>query len=49
MAIGPVSIGIVIMLALSRHLNILVLGETEAKAVGMSVCHLEWVCCLWRQ
>lgn len=37
MAIGPVSIGIVIMLALSRHLNILVLGETEAKAVGMPV------------
>ena len=37
MAIGPVSIGIVIMLALSRHLNILVLGETEARAVGMPV------------
>ena len=30
-------IGIVIMLALARHLNILVLGETEAKAVGMPV------------
>jgi hemin ABC transporter, permease protein len=37
MAIGPVSIGVIIMLALSRHLNILVLGETEARAVGMPV------------
>ena len=37
MAIGPVSIGVIIMLALSRHLNILVLGETEARVVGMPV------------
>ena len=29
--------GIVIMCMLARHLNILVLGETEAKAVGMPV------------
>ena len=37
LAIGPVVCGICIMLLLARHLNILVLGETEAKAVGMSV------------
>lgn len=37
MAVGPILIGITIMLLLARHLNILVLGETEAKAVGMSV------------
>lgn len=37
LAAGPVLCGIVIMILLSRHLNILVLGETEAKAVGMPV------------
>ena len=37
LAAGPVLIGIGIMLLLARHLNILVLGETEAKAVGMPV------------
>lgn len=36
-ALGPVVIGVVIMLALARHLNVLVLGDTEAKAVGMPV------------
>ena len=39
LAIGPVAFGIVIMLLLARHLNILVLGETEAKAVGMPVMY----------
>ena len=37
LAVGPVLVGILIMLLLARHLNILVLGETEAKAVGMPV------------
>ena len=37
LAIGPVLTGICIMLLMARHLNILVLGETEAKAVGMPV------------
>ena len=37
LAAGPVLSGICIMLLLARHLNILVLGETEAKAVGMPV------------
>lgn len=37
LAVGPIILGIGIMLLLARHLNILVLGETEAKAVGMSV------------
>lgn len=37
LAAGPVLTGIAIMLILARHLNILVLGETEAKAVGMPV------------
>lgn len=37
LAVGPVLCGIVIMCMLARHLNILVLGETEAKAVGMPV------------
>ena len=37
LAIGPISIGLTIMLLMARHLNVLVLGESEAKAVGMSV------------
>lgn len=37
LAVGPITLGIAIMLLLARHLNILVLGETEAKAVGMPV------------
>lgn len=37
LAVGPVVVGIGIMLCLARHLNVLVLGEVEAKAVGMPV------------
>lgn len=37
LAAGPVLCGIVVMMLLARHLNILVLGETEARAVGMPV------------
>lgn len=37
MALGPIVIGMGIMFLLARHLNILVLGEVEAKAVGMPV------------
>ena len=35
--IGPITLGIGIMLLMARHLNILALGEAEAKAVGMPV------------
>lgn len=37
MGIGPIAAGISIMLLMARHLNILALGEAEAKAVGMPV------------
>ncbi len=37
LAAGPVLCGLAVMLLLARHLNILALGETEARAVGMSV------------
>lgn len=37
LAMGPVLIGISVMVLLARHLNILALGEIEAKAVGMPV------------
>lgn len=37
MGIGPIIFGIGIMLLMARHLNILALGEAEAKAVGMPV------------
>ena len=37
LAIGPMGTGIAVMLLLARHLNILVLGDTEARAVGMPV------------
>ena len=36
-AVGPILIGGIVMVLLGRHLNILVLGENEAKAVGMKV------------
>lgn len=36
-AVAPIISGILIMGLLARHLNILSLGETEAKAVGMAV------------
>lgn len=35
--VGPICSGILIMLLMARHLNILVLGDVEAKAVGMPV------------
>lgn len=37
LAMGPVLVGIAVMVLLARHLNILALGEIEAKAVGMPV------------
>lgn len=37
LAVGPICGGITIMLLMARHLNILVLGDVEAKAVGMKV------------
>lgn len=37
LAAGPVLCGIAVMMLLARHLNILLLGETEARAVGMPV------------
>ena len=37
MAVGPITVGSVLMFLFARHLNILVLGDTEAKAVGMRV------------
>ncbi len=37
MAVGPISAGIFIMLIMARHLNVLALGDTEARTVGMAV------------
>ncbi|MDD3114166.1 MAG: iron ABC transporter permease [Anaerovibrio sp.] len=37
MGAGPIVMGIGLMLLMARHLNILALGEAEAKAVGMPV------------
>lgn len=39
LAAGPVCLGIGIILLLARHLNVLVLGETEARSVGMPVMY----------
>lgn len=36
-AIWPILIGIGLLITLSRHINVLALGDTEAKAVGMPV------------
>lgn len=37
LAAGPVIVGILILFLLARHLNILILGEQEARSVGMPV------------
>lgn len=37
LAAGPVLVGILILCCLGRHLNILAMGEQEARAVGMPV------------
>lgn len=40
LAAGPVIIGIIVLCFLARHLNILVLGDQEAKSVGVPVLTL---------
>lgn len=37
LAIGPILLGMIIVCLLARHLNILVLGDTEARALGMPI------------
>lgn len=37
LSVGPILTGIIILCSLGRHLNILALGEVEARAVGMPV------------
>ena len=37
MGVGPILGGIAVMLLMARHLNVLVLGDVEARAVGMPV------------
>jgi iron complex transport system permease protein len=40
LAIGPVIVGIILLCLLARHLNVLVLGEQEARSVGVPVVAL---------
>lgn len=40
LAVGPIVFGIILLCLLARHLNILVLGEQEARSVGVSVVAL---------
>lgn len=40
MAAGPVLLGIIILCCMARQLNVLILGEQEARAVGMPVARL---------
>lgn len=37
LAVGPIAVGISVLCMLARHLNVLVLGEIEAKALGLPV------------
>lgn len=43
LAVWPILIGIGLLITLSRHINVLALGETEAKAVGMPVMRFRLV------
>lgn len=38
---GPIIAGLAVMLLMARHLNVLVLGEVEARAVGMPVARYQ--------
>lgn len=40
MAAGPVVLGIIVLCCMARQLNVLILGEQEARAVGMPVARL---------
>jgi iron complex transport system permease protein len=40
LAVGPILIGLIVLCLLARHLNVLVLGEQEARAVGVPVVAL---------
>ena len=37
LAVGPIMTGSIILMMLGRHLNVLVLGDTEARALGLPV------------
>ena len=37
MGAGPIGLGLIIMIFMARHLNVLALGEAESKSVGMPV------------
>ena len=37
MGAGPIGLGLIIMIFMARHLNVLALGEAEAKSLGMPV------------
>ena len=43
LTLGPILIGIIILFFMARHLNILVLGEEEAKSVGVPVVFLRMI------
>ena len=43
LAIGPICIGIMMLGAMSRHLNIMVLGDDEARSVGVPVVKLRMI------
>lgn len=43
MGLGPILIGIGALILMSRHLNILALGDTEAKSVGMNATKYRFI------
>lgn len=43
LAIAPISIGIIILCVMSRHINLMVLGDDEARSVGVPVVKLRMI------
>lgn len=43
LAIGPISMGIIVLCVMSRHINIMVLGDDEARSVGVPVVKLRMI------
>lgn len=43
LAIGPITIGVIMLCMMSRHINMMVLGDDEARSVGVPVAQLRMI------
>lgn len=43
LAVGPITIGVILLCMMARHINIMVLGEEEARSLGVPVAKLRMI------